>query len=62
MAFIDFEELDSIRDSYLDYSYAELHAEKKRILSEDKPDMQRLSVLDELLRDSVCENYFRQEE
>lgn len=62
MANLDFDELDLIRDSYLDFSYAELCAEKKRILSENKPDKNCLAILDELIKDGFCENFFGQEE
>jgi len=62
MSFIDFDELESIRDGYLDFSYVELCAEKRRVLSEDRPDRHRLEILNELIKDGPCENSFGQEE
>nr|QIM10604.1 hypothetical protein PlAlph_4960 [uncultured Alphaproteobacteria bacterium] len=62
MANIDFDELDAIRDSYLDFSCTELREEKKRLLSQDNPDEARLEILDELIRDGICENFFGHEE
>lgn len=62
MAFIDFDELESIRDGYLNFSYAELCSEKKRLLAEDKHDKRRLDILNEMIRDAVPEGFFNRED
>lgn len=62
MAFIDFEDLESIRESYLDFSYTELCQERKRFLAEDKHDQLRLDILNDLIKDAVTEGFFGREE
>lgn len=62
MAFIDFDKLESIRESYLDFSYAELCNERKRLLAEEKHDRLRLDILNDLIKDAVTEGFFGREE